>query len=68
MNTPQDKPVESTGPATSGTTMHDDTAGRPAKEDGPLESIGKAISDTVTTAAADEEPGDNGLPAVKPGG
>jgi hypothetical protein len=36
--------------------------------DSPLESLGKAISDPVKSAAEDEEPGPDGQPRVRPGG
>ncbi len=55
-------------PTGSGTPSNETVDDRPPKEDNVLESLGKAITDPITTAAAEEEPDDRGLPPVTPGG
>lgn len=55
-------------PPGSGTAANAGTGAPPPKEDSVLESLGKAITDPIATAAEEEEPDARGLPPVIPGG
>jgi hypothetical protein len=49
-------------------TPDDRAGGKPEGEDNPLDSIGKAITDPLTSGAEPEEPRNDGRTPEAPGG